>query len=159
ESVVFRTDRGTKLDLLTTSPVAFEVDFVDTFHHGGWSVVLRGLAYPASDWEIEVEGDVDVEPFAPRGEWQWGRVVARPRARRPRRPPRRPRRPAGAAGPPPAPAPAPGGAAPGGAAGGGGAGGGGGGGPGGGGGGGPPPQRDLVGPGLHEAGQAPGHLV
>ena len=74
DSVVFRTDRGTKLTLLTTEPVAFEVDFVDDFHRTGWSVVLRGLAYPASDWEIEVE-DLQVDPYAPGGKWQWVRLV------------------------------------------------------------------------------------
>lgn len=74
DSVVFRTDRGTKLQLLTTEPVAFVVDFVDDLHRAGWSVVFRGLAYPASDWEIEVE-DVQVDPWAPGGKWQWVRLV------------------------------------------------------------------------------------
>ena len=75
ESVVFRTDRGTKLGLLMTHPVAFQVDFVDQFHRCGWSVLLRGLAYEASDWEIEVEDGLTVEPFAPGGKWQWVRLT------------------------------------------------------------------------------------
>jgi nitroimidazol reductase NimA-like FMN-containing flavoprotein (pyridoxamine 5'-phosphate oxidase superfamily) len=73
-SIVFRTDSGTKLRLLTTEPVSFQVDFVDQFHHCGWSVLLRGLAYQASNWEIEVE-DIHVEPYAPGGKWQWVRVT------------------------------------------------------------------------------------
>jgi nitroimidazol reductase NimA-like FMN-containing flavoprotein (pyridoxamine 5'-phosphate oxidase superfamily) len=74
DSVVFRTDPGTKLRLLTTEPVAFEVDFVDDLHRAGWSVVLRGLAYAASDAEIEMEG-IEVDPYAPGGKWQWVRLV------------------------------------------------------------------------------------
>lgn len=72
-SIVFRTGPGTKLRLVTTEPVSFQVDFVDSFHQAGWSVLVRGLAYQASDWEIEAEG-VDVAPFAPGPRWQWVRI-------------------------------------------------------------------------------------
>jgi nitroimidazol reductase NimA-like FMN-containing flavoprotein (pyridoxamine 5'-phosphate oxidase superfamily) len=74
DSVVFRTDRGTKLRLLVTEPVSFQVDFVDPFHRTGWSVLVKGLAYEASDWEMEVEG-VLVEPFAPGRRPHWVRIT------------------------------------------------------------------------------------
>jgi len=74
DSVVFRSDRGTKLSLAVTEPVSFEVDFADPFHRTGWSVLLQGLAYQASDWETEVE-DLHVEPFAPGKKSAWVRIV------------------------------------------------------------------------------------
>jgi uncharacterized protein len=73
-SVVFRSGRGTKLRLLITEPVSFEVDSIDPIHHTGWSVLVQGLAYQASDREIEVE-DVDVEPFAPGQKDDWVRLM------------------------------------------------------------------------------------
>lgn len=76
DSIVFRSDRGTKLRLLVTEPVSFEVDFVDSFHRTGWSVLVQGLAYQASKWEIEVE-DLHVEPFAPGKKDYWARLVPR----------------------------------------------------------------------------------
>jgi nitroimidazol reductase NimA-like FMN-containing flavoprotein (pyridoxamine 5'-phosphate oxidase superfamily) len=42
--VVFRTAPGTKLDTVTTSRVAFEVDDWDEDQWIGWSVVLKGVA-------------------------------------------------------------------------------------------------------------------
>ena len=74
DSIVFRTDRGTKLRLAATEPVSFQVDFVDSFHHAGWSVLVKGLAYEASDWEMEVDG-VLVEPFAPGRRPHWVRIT------------------------------------------------------------------------------------
>ena len=74
DSIVFRSGRGTKLRLLVTEPVSFEVDFVDPFHRTGWSVLVKGLAYQASNWEIEVE-DVHIEPFAPGRKDYWARLV------------------------------------------------------------------------------------
>ena len=74
DSIVFRTGRGTKQRLLLTEPVSFEVDFVDSFHQVGWSVLVQGLAYQLSSWEIEVE-DLHVEPFAPGKKDYWARLV------------------------------------------------------------------------------------
>lgn len=72
-SIVFRTVRGTKLHQLTTEPVSFQVDFVDPFHRAGWSVLVKGFAYQASDWEIEVEGITD-SSYLP-GRYQWVRIT------------------------------------------------------------------------------------
>ncbi len=74
DSIVFRTDEGTKLRLLATEAVTFEVDFVDSFHRTGWSVVVQGLAYEASGWEVEVE-HLHIEPFAPGGKDHWAQLV------------------------------------------------------------------------------------
>jgi len=74
DSVVFRSDRGTKLRLLNTGPVSFEVDFADPFHRTGWSVLIQGLAYEASDWEMEQE-DLHLEPYAPGKKSSWVRIV------------------------------------------------------------------------------------
>jgi nitroimidazol reductase NimA-like FMN-containing flavoprotein (pyridoxamine 5'-phosphate oxidase superfamily) len=42
--VVFRTAPGTKLDSVTTSRVAFEIDDWNEDQSVGWSVVLKGVA-------------------------------------------------------------------------------------------------------------------
>src|SRR5690242_13200475 len=59
-SIVFRTTPGTKLTRLVTEPVSFEVDEWDPEGRTGWSVVVQGLAYEASDREMEDE-DVPLE--------------------------------------------------------------------------------------------------
>lgn len=74
DTIVFRTDDGTKLRLLLTEPVSFEVDFVDDFHRAGWSVLVQGLAYEESEWEISLD-EGDVAPFAPGGKTHWARLV------------------------------------------------------------------------------------
>jgi hypothetical protein len=73
-SVVFRTAPGTKFDLLVTQPVTFEVDHWDAETRTGWSVVMRGLAYGASDWEIEME-DVSLPVFVERQNSRWVRLM------------------------------------------------------------------------------------
>lgn len=52
EVIVFRTDPGLKLQLLENGPISFQVDFVDPYHHTGWSVLATGLAAEASYWEV-----------------------------------------------------------------------------------------------------------
>ena|SRR5687768_3240589 len=42
ETVVFRTDPGTKLRVAGRGPVAFEVDRFDREHRTGWSVLVKG---------------------------------------------------------------------------------------------------------------------
>jgi len=44
DAVVFATSPGTKLWAVTRSPVAFEVDSIDSETRSGWSVVVHGLA-------------------------------------------------------------------------------------------------------------------
>lgn len=42
ETIVFRTDPGTKLDASGRAQAAFEIDRVDREHRTGWSVVASG---------------------------------------------------------------------------------------------------------------------
>jgi nitroimidazol reductase NimA-like FMN-containing flavoprotein (pyridoxamine 5'-phosphate oxidase superfamily) len=73
-SVVFRSAPGTKLRLLVTEPVTFEVDWSDDIGRTGWSVVVSGLAYEASDREIEVE-DLRLSSWVERQNSRWVRLV------------------------------------------------------------------------------------
>src|SRR5581483_4400235 len=73
-SVVFRSAPGTKLRELVKEPVAFEADSWDSATRTGWSVVVEGLAYEASDREMEVE-DIELDSFAERQNSRWVRLV------------------------------------------------------------------------------------
>lgn len=73
-SIVFRTIPGTKLDLLVTEPVSFEVDVWDPASETGWSVVVQGLAYEASDREMEYE-EVVVDSAAEQQNSRWVRLM------------------------------------------------------------------------------------
>ena len=75
-SIVLRSAPGTKLHRLVTEPVTFEVDSFDPFMRTGWSVVVEGLAYEASDREMEVE-DINLHPLLERQNSRWVRLVPR----------------------------------------------------------------------------------
>ena len=70
--IVFRSDPGEKLDHLHAQPASFQIDFVDPFHHTGWSVLVRGTAYRATDAEV---GHLDIKPWARGDKPHWVRVV------------------------------------------------------------------------------------
>jgi hypothetical protein len=72
-SVVFRTAPGTKLEWLVSEPVSFEVDSFDLETRTGWSVVVQGFAYEASDREMEIE-DVRLDSFVDRQNSRWARL-------------------------------------------------------------------------------------
>jgi nitroimidazol reductase NimA-like FMN-containing flavoprotein (pyridoxamine 5'-phosphate oxidase superfamily) len=44
QSIVFSSDPGTKLTLLSDRHVSLEVDCIDPFHRVGWSVLVQGRA-------------------------------------------------------------------------------------------------------------------
>jgi hypothetical protein len=44
DSVIFRTDPGTKLAAAIRGPVVFEVDRLDEATHSAWSVIIHGRA-------------------------------------------------------------------------------------------------------------------
>ena len=71
-AVVFRTGAGEKLDALHGRPVSFQIDEIDPSHHTGWSVLVKGLAYEATHWEID---HLTVEPWAPGRKGRWVRLV------------------------------------------------------------------------------------
>lgn len=75
-SIVLRSAPGTKLNRLVTEPVTFEVDSFDPFMRTGWSVVIEGLAYEASDREMEVEY-INLHPLLERQNSRWIRLVPR----------------------------------------------------------------------------------
>jgi len=75
-SIVFRSAPGTKLHRLVTEPVTFEVDSFDPHSRTGWSVVVEGLAYEASDREMEYE-EVHLRPLVDRQNSRWARLVPR----------------------------------------------------------------------------------
>lgn len=56
ETVLFRTEPGTKFDALLREPVSFQVDFIDPIHRTGWSVLLAGICVPIAQSE-ELDGD------------------------------------------------------------------------------------------------------
>ena len=72
DAVVFRTGTGTKLQGVTTGPIAFEADGVDPFRRQGWSVLLEGRAYVATHGEV---GHLDVAPWAGGRRDHWVRLV------------------------------------------------------------------------------------
>src|SRR5688500_12295738 len=53
--IVFRADRGSRLDRLSGALVSFEVDVIDPYHKVGWSVLVRGTAREATLEEAHVE--------------------------------------------------------------------------------------------------------
>jgi nitroimidazol reductase NimA-like FMN-containing flavoprotein (pyridoxamine 5'-phosphate oxidase superfamily) len=71
EAIVFRSDAGTKLHLLSGNPVSFGVDAVDPNRHGGWSVLASGRAVEVGTWEI---GHLVVETWAGGDRRRWVRL-------------------------------------------------------------------------------------
>jgi uncharacterized protein len=44
QNIVFRSEKGSKIEALRAGPVAFEVDHIDAADRCGWSVLVRGTA-------------------------------------------------------------------------------------------------------------------
>jgi nitroimidazol reductase NimA-like FMN-containing flavoprotein (pyridoxamine 5'-phosphate oxidase superfamily) len=75
DQVVFRTTAGTKLDAAATNAVvAFEADAIDAMSHGGWSVVVTGIAREVVDpGELDRLTDAHIPFWAPTAD---GHVVS-----------------------------------------------------------------------------------
>jgi uncharacterized protein len=71
DSVVFRSDDGTKLDRLREQPVSLQVDRFDQYRRIGWSVLVRGVAHEIDPTEVELT----VDAWAPGGKPHWVRIV------------------------------------------------------------------------------------
>ena len=69
--IVFRADRGSRLDRLDDLPVSFEVDLIDPFQKLGWSILLRGTAREAT---VEESGHVEVESWVATPHMHWIRI-------------------------------------------------------------------------------------
>jgi nitroimidazol reductase NimA-like FMN-containing flavoprotein (pyridoxamine 5'-phosphate oxidase superfamily) len=78
ETVVFRTDEGTKLDSAPLTSVAFEVDDIDEENGEGWDVLIQGHADDITesiDDRSEFLRGSTVKPYAPGLKWHWMRIV------------------------------------------------------------------------------------
>ncbi len=72
ETVVFRTDEGSTLHAaLLTGPVSFQVDFVDPFHHTGWSVLIQGAV---EEVDVGRLAHLTLAPWAAGTKRRWLRV-------------------------------------------------------------------------------------
>jgi nitroimidazol reductase NimA-like FMN-containing flavoprotein (pyridoxamine 5'-phosphate oxidase superfamily) len=68
QSIFFRTGAGSALaDAMRNNRVAFEIDDIDDFLQGGWSVLAVGDAQLVEDEDLIVElwGDQGPKPWAP----------------------------------------------------------------------------------------------
>lgn len=77
DSILFRTDPGTKLRGLDRSPsVCFEVDEVDTDTSTGWSVLVKGRAVEVTD-PVELRGvrELPLRFWVQGDKAHWIRVV------------------------------------------------------------------------------------
>lgn len=72
ETVVFRSDEGSKIAALRVGPVSFEVDFFDPVHRSRWSVLVQGMAYEATSWEVDHMG---LESWVEGPKVHWVRIV------------------------------------------------------------------------------------
>ena len=69
DRIVLRTGAGTKLDAASRNAVvSFEVDDIDPLFHGGWSVVVTGIATPLeSEVELAHARSLPLLPWAASG--------------------------------------------------------------------------------------------
>lgn len=72
EIVVFRSDEGSKIDALRVGPISFQADFVDPVHRTGWSVLVQGVAYEATPWEVK---HIGLESWVSGAKAHWVRIV------------------------------------------------------------------------------------
>ena len=75
-SVVFRTDRGSKFTaLLLSERAAFEVDAIDQHSRTGWSVIVTGLVEEVDNAaELHRLDRLGLEPWAPGDKPHWVRI-------------------------------------------------------------------------------------
>ena len=67
ETIVFRTDAGTKLDASGRARAAFEIDRIDRDHRTGWSVVASGRLEEVTRFDsrtLERVRRLPVDPWA-----------------------------------------------------------------------------------------------
>jgi nitroimidazol reductase NimA-like FMN-containing flavoprotein (pyridoxamine 5'-phosphate oxidase superfamily) len=68
DAVVIRSDSGRKLEGMSRSAVAFEVDEIDRARHAGWSVVVHGMAQEVTPYDrqdvVRRMADLPLHPWA-----------------------------------------------------------------------------------------------
>ena len=72
DTVVFRTDDGSKLLALLENPASFQVDFFDPFHRTGWSVLIQGAV---EEVDVQRLDHLSLHPWAPGRKVHWLRVL------------------------------------------------------------------------------------
>lgn len=72
DTVVFRSDEGSKLVALEEQPASFQVDFVDVFHRTGWSVLIQGVV---TEVDSSTLVHLTLEPWAAGLKRHWLRVI------------------------------------------------------------------------------------
>ena len=72
DTVVFRSDPGTKLDVIYDGPVSFQLDQIEPRSRTGWSVLVRGMAEPLAPTGDET---LWLESWAPGDKDVWIRIV------------------------------------------------------------------------------------
>jgi nitroimidazol reductase NimA-like FMN-containing flavoprotein (pyridoxamine 5'-phosphate oxidase superfamily) len=78
ETIVLRTDPGTKLATANFERVAFEVDQVDRERQAGWSVLVQGVGQeitPAYSRLFEQVRALAITPWAPGDKEHWLRIM------------------------------------------------------------------------------------
>lgn len=78
ETIVLRTDPGTKLATASFERVAFEVDYVDRERQIGWSVLVQGIGQeitPAYSRLFEQVRALAITPWAPGAKEHWLRIM------------------------------------------------------------------------------------
>ena len=78
ETIVFRSDPGTKLATASLERVAFEIDHVDHDRHNGWSVLVQGVGQeitPAFSRLFERVRALAITPWAPGDKEHWMRIT------------------------------------------------------------------------------------
>ncbi len=74
-TIVLRTDVGTKLHGARNGPVAFECDGSDAVYHTGWSVLATGVAEEVRDRaEVEHLEHLPLGPWCPGPHSTWLRI-------------------------------------------------------------------------------------
>jgi uncharacterized protein len=78
QSVVFRTDPGSKLHgVIRSATAAFEIDGVDETSHTGWSVVIHGIGNEVTDASsVRRFERLGLETWAPGETAHWVRLRA-----------------------------------------------------------------------------------
>lgn len=69
--VVFRADRGSRLDKLDALAVSFQVDLIDPFQKLGWSILVRGTARHST---MEEAAHIEVESWVATPDMHWIRI-------------------------------------------------------------------------------------
>lgn len=77
ETIVFRTDPGTKLEAVDRSPsVCFQVDGIDPDAHAGWSVLVKGRAVElTSPADLVTAGELPLRFWGSGDKSHWVRIV------------------------------------------------------------------------------------